>query len=235
VSRQTLDDERRTQLKEAGVYVIVEFEYRATVIEPEGIVTRGVRDVRTYLSDKFYQRIDSCVRQGTLDDNLISLRQNLETQLTEPLRDSLVKVESVLFDVRTEGNAGKALARLSEEAIERKQLEAQNRLDDVARNNMLKIIGNDDLLLAEMMRLDDNSRVHELLKLRLDQRNISFQQNLSLLDTMMKHGILEAYQIKRDYPQFFEDLTRLRLMPGLSGRQETTPTKELPSSTPEKS
>ncbi len=58
ISRRTISDERRAQLSDSGVYIIVTFEYRAEVSNPLAVIETGVRDVREYLSDKFYRYID---------------------------------------------------------------------------------------------------------------------------------------------------------------------------------
>jgi replicative DNA helicase len=111
-----------------------------------------------------------------------------------------------------EGAPQQALARLSEKSIREKEIRAQADLDAVERENLLPIIANDNLLLAEVMRSDEK-RVQELLKFRMEQKSISFEQNLALFKTALENGVLEACQIKRDFPQFFEGLTRA--IPGL--------------------
>lgn len=212
VSRHTIRDERRAQLADPGVYVVVYFEYRATVTNPEQVVALGVRDVREYLSDKFYVAIDARARKGTLKDELAGLRGALEDLFKMRPTDQLINVDSITFDLGLEGAPGRALAKLSEESIREKEIRAQGRLDAVERANLVTIISNDELLLAEVMRSDDK-RVQELLRLRMEQRNIGFQQNLSLFKVALEQGILEPHQIKRDFPSFFDALTKI--MPGL--------------------
>jgi hypothetical protein len=212
VSRHTVRDERRTQLADAGVYVVVNFEYRAKVTNPEQVVERGVRDVREYLSDRFYVEIDARARKGTLRDELAKLRDTLEDFFKKPPTDELISVNSITFDLSVEGAPGRALAKLSEESIRKKEIEAQGRLDTAERDNLVTVISNDELLLAEVMRSDDK-RVQELIKLRMEQQNIGFQRNLSLFKVALEEGILEAHQIRRDYPDFFKALTTT--MPGL--------------------
>ena len=208
ISRRIVRDERRTQLSDAGVYVVVQFEYRATVINPEKVVASGVKDVREYLSDKFYVDIDARARSGTLKDELAGFRRDLSTLFGQPKADELIRVEAVTFDLIVEGAPGRALAKLSEESIRQMEIQAQGRLDAAERENLVQVISNDELLLAEVMRSDDK-RVHELIKLRMDQQNIGFQRNLALFKVALEEGVLEAHQIKKEYPTIYEALTKV--------------------------
>lgn len=217
ISRKIIIDERRAQLSDPGVYVIVHFEYRVKVISPAGVVSEGISDVREYLSDKFYLEIDKIASNGKLEDKLSSLRKDLENLFSNKISDNLLEISSATFDVRLEGAPASAIAKLSEANIKKQEIMMQSDLDSVERETLQYIINNDSLLLAEVMRSDDE-KARELLNIRMNQKEISFSQNLELFKAALENGVLEAHQIKRDYPDFFANLTNS--MPGLLMRQD---------------
>lgn len=212
ISRKTIMDERRVQLSDPGVYVIIHFEYRVKVLSPDGVVAEGIKDIREYLSDKFYLEIDKIASRGTLKDKLSSLRSDLESLFNNKISDNLLEVTSATFDVRLEGAPANAIAKLSEANIKRQEIIMQGELDAVERETLQYVISDDSLLLAEVMRSDDK-KARELLNIRMNQKEISFSQNLELFKAALENGVLEAHQIKRDYPDFFTSLTNS--MPGL--------------------
>jgi hypothetical protein len=219
ISRRTVRDTRRTQLKNPGIYVVVDFEYRVQVSKPVEVVIKGVYDVRDYLSEKFYLGVDALAHQHTLD-KLDQFRDTLTKFMEQPKSDDIFIVDAVTFDVHLEGAPGEAMTKLSEARIREEEIRAQSKLDAVEREGLVGLIANDNLLLAEIMRSDD-TRVQELLKMRMEQRNISFQQNLALFKVALETGVLEPHQIKRDFPEFFEGLTKA--VPGVLIGSRSTP------------
>jgi hypothetical protein len=206
VSPHTITDERRVQLADTGIYANVEIEYRATVIDPVGIVQRGISDVREYLSRRFYSKIALMAAEGTLNDKIGSLRKKLSAM--EAPGDELISVEEATFEVAVEGAAADHLAQISASSLYEQGMKARLAINALERGYYEMIISDDNALIAEMMRPGvDKGTLQAALRARLDASQASFDQKLTLVKMAFEHGILEQHQIRRDYPEFFGRLT----------------------------
>jgi hypothetical protein len=209
ISPHTISDERRIQLADTGIYAKVEIEYRATVEDPVAIVQQGIQDVREYLSRKFYIEIAKIAARGTLTDNIDGLRKQLNDLSNRIPQDEVISIEQATFDVGIEGTAAGELARLSAASLQKQGLKVRHELNDLERGYYQQIISDDNALLAEMMRPGvDKTTLQTALRARLEATETTFNQKVTLLKMAFEHGVLEQHQIRRDYPQFFDQLTQ---------------------------
>jgi hypothetical protein len=233
VSPHTILDERRVQLADTGIYANVAIEYRARVMDPTSVVEKGISDVRDYLSRRFYTDVARIAAQGTLNDKIDSLRRNLNAYAQQVPQDELIAVEEVIFDVGVEGAAAEQLARLSASSLQKQGMQVQHDINAMERAYYQHIISDDNALLAEMMRPGaDKATLQAALRSRLDTAEVSFNQKLTLVKMAFEHGVLEQHQIRRDYPEFFGQITNALSDLTGGGAQQARRLAAGPQSTP---
>lgn len=211
IATHPIKDERRIQLAETGVFAIVDIEYRVSVKNEVAVVREGVTDVRQYLSQKIYAEVRKLSYTGTLSDQVRALRNKLDeipNKLRQPDFDPIFEIDAPTLDVHLEGTAGEELMKIASAELERQGREAQALVDEEDRRYYERLVDNDELLMAEIIRPGSNkAALEQVLRTRMDHAELNYQRKLQFLRLALENGVLEGHQINRDYPEFIKDVS----------------------------
>lgn len=233
ISPQTVADEQRVQLSETGVFATVEIKYQTSVSDPAAVVEKGIRDVRDYLSHKFYTKIVDVAKTGTLVDKAIGMRDELHKLSQQPPADDMFRITGLIFDLNfSEQSLSDQIREIGTAALTEEGVGVKHRLSRKEREYFEDLANDENALVAEMMKPGVNTEtLRAAIHHRFEHAASGFDQRLRLLDIALKHGILEEHHIKRDYPQFIDDLvgsmgslSGSRSQKAIEDRKDETPT-----------